>query len=269
MRSDERAVSEVVGFVLVFALIVTTVGVVYVSGFSGLENARDAERVNNAERAFDVLADNIADLYRGESPNRATELNLAESNLRFGEPTNFRVTITNSKLGSPTYSDNLDPIVYTAQGRSTEIVYENGAVIRDDQSGAIMQKRPPFVFTSTGSKEVAILPLIQTRSYGGASVAGSGTVLIRTELALSEVMNNDHVEVADETGITPSTHYEVEFVLETTPNRAVVWERYLENELESELGESNPCSVGDDTVTCSFDVDKLYVTATRIDATFT
>ena len=58
----DRAVSDVVSYILVFALIISTVGIVSVSGISGLQDSRDGERVENAQRGFDLLADDVEDI---------------------------------------------------------------------------------------------------------------------------------------------------------------------------------------------------------------
>ena len=55
----DRAVSDVLGYVLIFSLITSSVGVVYVAGYGSLDSLRNAERFNNAERAFDVLDSNL------------------------------------------------------------------------------------------------------------------------------------------------------------------------------------------------------------------
>ena len=81
MIRNHRAVSEIIGFVLVFSLILGTITIVYVGGLSGLDDARNAERVNNAERAFDVMANNFQQMGRGDAPNRATEIKLADAQL--------------------------------------------------------------------------------------------------------------------------------------------------------------------------------------------
>jgi len=59
LRDDGHGLSDVLGYVLVFSLVVTSVLVVTVGGLSAVENARDAERAQNAERAFDVVATNF------------------------------------------------------------------------------------------------------------------------------------------------------------------------------------------------------------------
>ena len=52
----DRGQSEVIGFVLVFVLVVSTVSIASVAGFGSLQDARDYERSQNAERAVEAIA---------------------------------------------------------------------------------------------------------------------------------------------------------------------------------------------------------------------
>lgn len=250
----DRAVSETVGFVLVFALITSTVGVVYVSGIGGLVDARDAEQMNNAERAFDVLADNMADVHRRNAPSRATEIKLAGAHMGYDETTRMSVEVDDALPNRVT----LTPVVYTAESGS-ELVYEAGAVVRTSPNGgAVMKHEPDMVFRDDGDERVAILPLLRTNSRDSGSVGGSTTVLVRGTHAISEVL----------TTRTSGSHT-VTFTVDTTPSRAPVWKRYLEAEMgESAWNADCELSEADDgTVECSFEVDRLYVTSTGIDVT--
>lgn len=256
--SDEcRGVSEVVSFILVFSLVVSTVGVVYVSGFSGLERAQNAERLSNAERAFDVLADNIEDIYLEDAPSRATEIKLSDAQIGPGETTRLTVEITN--VGEPnTYTKEIDPLVYTATG-DTEIVYEAGAVFRTDGTNGIMTREPPFLFALTDSKRRAVIPVVQTRAIDETSIGGSTTVLVRTEQAVRQAMT-----VRPDPSEDSVSEYDVTITLETTPTRASLWEPYLEEQIP---WADSACSTSGDTVTCSITVDELYVTWTGVDTT--
>ncbi len=98
-RTD-RAVSETISFVLVFSLIVASVGAVYAIGVSELEATRDAERIENAQRAFDVLADNVDDVLEG-APSRGTEVKLAEATLRSADDASMNVTVDPEGGGTP------------------------------------------------------------------------------------------------------------------------------------------------------------------------
>ena len=68
----DRGVSEVLGYALVFSLVIVTVSIISVSGLSGYQNAQSFERQSNAEKAYDVMHNNIEDIYYKGAPSRAT-----------------------------------------------------------------------------------------------------------------------------------------------------------------------------------------------------
>lgn len=249
--SSVRGVSEVVSFVLVFGLVISTVGIVYVSGFGGIERVQGVERVSNAERAFDVLGDNLADIYSEGAPSRATEIKLSDADLAIGTASTVRVDVTNL-AGTNVYGKNVDPIVYSAPGSDTQIVYEAGAVIRTDGSNGIMLREPPFRFSKNGATRRMVVPIVQTRSVGVESVGGSTTVLVRGERSVSQPLAVER---------DPGTVYEVDLEFDTTLPRASVWVEYFEAQI---TWADDPCTNNDGTVTCSVSVDELYVTWTGI-----
>ncbi|MEF8840741.1 MAG: hypothetical protein V5A62_03825 [Haloarculaceae archaeon] len=256
--------TEVIGFVLVFSLVASTTGIVYVYGFGGLQEARDATALDNAERAMDVFADNVRDIHDRGVPNRATEVKLYGAGLGLREPTTWRVEVSAPADGiTKSYSSNVEPLVYSAG--DTELVYANGALVRLDRGNAVMHREPPFVFRQVGGENVTVVPFIETRSPTTQSVAGDTTVLVRTDLALSET-------VVERSGNYSDTSLAVNLSVETTPERAVVWERYLEAEITGAYGPSGDpdghCRLrGTDsaTVACEFDAGRVYVGISRID----
>ncbi|PSQ10679.1 hypothetical protein BRC93_08555 [Halobacteriales archaeon QS_5_70_15] len=253
--------TEVLGFVLVFSLVASTTGIVYVYGFGGLQDARDATALDNAERAMDVFADNVRDIHHRGVPNRATEIKLYDAGLALEESTAWQVNVT-ADGSTNTYSYDVEPLVYA--GDDTELVYSNGALIRADRDSAVMHREPPFVFRRTDGENVTVVPLIETRSSTTQNVAGDSTVLVRTELAISGTT----VERVGDYSTT--SDLSVNLTVETTPERAVVWERYLDAEIAEAYPVSDtdaPCDiVGDSTtVACEFEVQRIYVSVSRID----
>lgn len=254
----KRAVSDVVGFVLVFSLIVVTVGIVYVVGFQGLTDARDAEQLNNAERAFDVLADNLNDINRGNAPVRATELKLSDAQLHLAAGPQMNVTITSGASGTPTYKRDFAPIVYSADGSGTKLVYANGAIVRVEDDGAVLKRRPPMVFRKDGSTRVAVIPIVQTRASTTQHAGGDGTVLLRAERTSTGVLNTGN--------ISGSSPYDVNLTIQSTTGRAPVWERHLDERIDAAYGVSDACGrPSPGTVACEFAVDRLYVPVTYVD----
>lgn len=242
MGSD-RGVSDAIGFVLVFAIIVASVGLVYAVGFQGLQDARDAERLNNAERVFDVLADNMIDLARRGAPSRATEVKLADASLTIADETSITVEVDSD---SNTYPGFARPIVFSA-GRDSTITYENSAVVRTDGDSAVMLRDPDFLFTD----DRTVIRYVETEAPSRESVGGTTTALVRGDLATSKVL------LIDES--TP----DITLTVDTTPARATAWNRYLEREID---WTSDPCTDPDPDgeFTCTFQSDEIFVTTAKI-----
>ena len=244
----DRAVSEVVGFILVFALVLGTVTLVYVGGFAELEQARLHEQDTNAERAFDVLANNLEEIGRDKAPSRATEVKLSESEVLIGDNRNRRVEVT---ANNSTAAAQPRPVVYDS-GEGTRVVYENGAVLRQEDGRAVMVRKPDFVF----DERRTVVRYLEPRG-GQQSTGGSKTVLVRAERSHSRLLLSE----TNETGV------DVELQFATAPERADAWERYLEEELEPIEG-SNACAqetVGDAVVVaCAFETETIQVARTRL-----
>jgi len=171
----DRGVSEVLGFVLVFALITMTIGVVYASGFSGLYHAKQNEQLANMERAFDVFDDNVDDIVERGAPNRATEIKLAEGSLEFEDP--VRVTIYAENAADPTenvtFAMTTEPIAFVRD--DTAILLDQGGVVRAQPGGSAMVSDPRWIVDS----KRALVPLVETHRTGQySSLPGGRTVLV-------------------------------------------------------------------------------------------
>ena len=256
MIRNHRAASEIIGFVLVFSLILGTITMVYVGGLSGLDDARNAERVNNAERAFDVMANNFQQMGRGDAPNRATEIKLADAQLTTSGTR--QVSINSSGMSTAAAASPVT-IRYDAPG-DTRIVYENGAVIRVDDGAAIMRREPDFLF----SDGKAVVRFIELRGSNQGIGGTASTVLVRAERTQSQVLVNR----ASSDGVT--------IEMQTHPDRADVWADYWEEQMEAATGKTVTCErspIDDaDTVklTCGkFEVEELIVSRVRVRVTLT
>lgn len=247
MRS-RRGVSDVIGFVLVFSLVTATVAIVSLSGFAALENVREAEKINNAQRAFDVLADNTKDVYEGGVPSRATELSLANAQLGTGSTITVNVTARNTTTSrNITVSRTTRPITWTdPTNDGTALVYSLGAVLRAQQDGGIVSRDPPFRLESNRS----VIRIVET-TVDQPRVVGGSTVQVRTSLS------NDRVVAVED-----PPEFDELWLNITTP-RADLWSRSLDERPGAD------CSVvtlsGDNKVACELGTeDGFYVTLTQI-----
>lgn len=254
---DERALSDVVGYVLIFGLVLLTATGAVALGSSGLMDIRDVEQVNNAEAAFDILAENVDDHVHSRATGRSTELKVADANLYFGDRESTYVNVTPAGGGTTTtyYTDG-EPIVYESRGGS-KIVYSNGALFREDGDGSYMFREPEF---RIGENRTV---LSQTEIRGNdaqLSVRGSRTVLIRTEQRTPRLYQNAS---ADE--------YDVTIEILTDDVRADTWKEYLESHavLEGECGIDDSLPDGNAAVECDYSTAEIYVPVTRLNAEIT
>lgn len=232
----DRAVSDVLGYVLVFTLITTSVALVTVAGTDSLSNVRDAEQFENAHRVFDVLDANVDDHIEAQADRRATEIRLEDASLGFGDPVEINVSVA----GVGYNRTSLDPIVYR-QGDDRSIAYSSGAILRGDPGGTIMTAGPPFRFG-----EETIITFVETRGRSG-DLSGSGRVLLRTQRATQSLHTYDN-----------DGPFEV--TVNVTTARTDAWERWMEDQ----PGVSD-CAVSGGTVTCTRTVETLHVRTVTVD----
>jgi hypothetical protein len=245
--SDGRAVSDLVGFVLVFSLVASVVAIVSLAGLSSLQDARDAQQTQNAERALEVLSDNVGDITERGAPSRATEISLSEASLYLGDDTLIEVRDPGSG-GGPSFLRNrvfkIRPIVY--EDDNAKLVYADGAIFRVERDGGVVLKSWEPVL----DEDRTMIPVVNTASStGGPQSIKSTTVLVRA------VTNKRVVPVADDTGA-----YDDVWVNVTSPRRDL-WKRMLEAD-----GEFDCTTVGPERIECrlQYEPDRIYVVETRI-----
>lgn len=231
-----RAVSEVLGYVLVFSLVVVTVAMVTVGGVGQLENARDAEQLNNAERAFDLLAANVEDVALGGAPSRATEISLADAQIQVADPVEFTFRGVYAANGTDDFNETYSvwPITYRTDAGDTDIVYSGGGVFRTDRQGGLVTNSPSVV----AADDRIVVPLLITRSRSAQGL-GDGTIRVRVEHANTDLL------AADDSGV-----YDRFFMNVTSP-RAELW--------ADELGDHEEFSCTLDT---TGSVDRAWCEAT-------
>jgi len=173
---DERAVSDVVGYVLVFALVTATLAAVFAVGFVGLEERQNAERVENVERAFDVFDDNVRDIQRYEDPSRATEIRLSGGTLSLEQQTTMTLEYEYENETVENESIPMSTLTYT--NGDTTLAYEGGAWFRVDGDRATMRSPPRFVENDNRT----VLPVVQLLEGRNAeTIRTDGTVQVSTE----------------------------------------------------------------------------------------
>jgi hypothetical protein len=244
-RDGERAQSNVLGFVLVFALITASVGIVTAAGLPVLEDRQDAERINNMERAFEILDENVDDVVYGEAPSRATEIRLTGGRIDVADSERVEIRVQNSSNASDnaTYAAAPRPLAYASE--DTTIALSMGSLVRSEPTGSVMLTEPEWLVAD----DRAVVPLAVTvQGDGTTSLGGRLTVLVVTE---AQFRGGDRFTTG------PGSEANVTVTVESP--RAAAWQRYFESRsLGTVVGAT------DDSVTYRFYTDELYVPRVRI-----
>ena len=169
--SQNRGVSDVVSFVLIFSLVIASGAVVATAGLDQLTELRDVERVQSSERAMEAAAADIENLQGG---SQATNLEFALNggNVWVNE-SYLQVNVSGSGIDSDsindTYQVNSLEHRLSRGDRDVTVAYESGAVMRSD--GGTFQYGPRW----RNDTETVIVTIVSLREGSDSiNVAGGG-----------------------------------------------------------------------------------------------
>jgi hypothetical protein len=241
LYTADRGASEVLGYVIIFALIISVIGFVTTLGMPALTNVQDAEQASNAERAFDVVGDNFAAVYERDAPSRSTEIDLGDSTIYYAEPVTINVTVDGTSNET-----ELRPIVLRVSDE-TSLIYEGGAVFRKDGDNGLVLRNPPMLLSS----DRVHVPVIKTTAPAVES-AGGTTILLRGESSERSIQRAERSGASQMNISIESPRYEL-------------WKQYF---VEETGIEESDCTVdaSAETVDCQVNSpDTVYVTLQEIE----
>lgn len=240
MRERDRGQSELLGYFLIFSVVILTILLVGATGLAGLENAEDFQRTTNVEQGFIAFASDVDDVADGGAPARSTTVGLADARLSVDRRTTITVRVDNGTTENVT----VEPysLVYES-GSDTSIVYTSGALVRADDGSPVLVRQPSAAL----SNDTLILPIVSLSPTGNETVGGTTDVAIETRHAGTDVLTADDVDTV---------------TIEVTSPYVDAWYRYLDDE-----GSCDPPDNG--TVECQFAPDRVHVTVDWIDVSLT
>lgn len=236
---DDRAVSDAIGFVFIFSLILVSIGLVYVAGFDSMGDVRTGEQLRNAERTFETVERNFDDIERRQAPSRAAEINLNGGTVQVDESSSIRINVT----GAP-FDRTVDTGRLTYSLGNQRIDYENGAVVRASDEHSVVLTDAKLEC----GEDVAILSVVTLGGEAG-SITGTDVVTIynrRVQTNLSYPTNR----TSHQTGVN----------VEITSPNADGWNAYLADRDGWEDAD------GDGIYTCT--VDEVFVRVTEFRLSF-
>jgi hypothetical protein len=222
---DERGVSEAIGFLLIFSLVVVGIGLVSLYGYPVLLQQQVSADQRIMEKNMIVLQNDIKSLSFKNVPYKETSLKvgggpLTVYNTSFTPRSSFEI-IDGGSFDETFYPGQLQ---YYSVGSQQVIVIENGAVMerRELETGSFMLAEPRwFVDTDPVSgKTTAVIYLIGMNSTELLSRTGVGTV----KMQMAETNYTEYITL-----LNPIT---VKYIPNPNNDFSVAWRNYLINTLK-------------------------------------
>lgn len=233
--TDNRGVSDVIGFTLIFGLIVLSVALVSLTAFGSIQDAQEGEAYTNAERAFDILGQNTDEVVKGESVSRSTEISLGDGQLYIDDEVTYRLV----DGGTTVQSSEVRPITYRAAS-GNELVYTVNASSRNIRNGGGTFSSEPKTHIN-GDVGYISIPEVAKRPQTSSGIAGGTRTIQYT------AQNPNKAEYTRTDSVS-----DLSFVVENS-KVPFAWERYCQsNEMYSSVSVS---ASGD--VTCEIDSSQL------------
>ena len=240
-KGKNKGVSEVVGYLLVFSIVVTIVSVIYASGMPVVEQTKESSALKSMETVFLTLQSNIKKVALAQSPVRTMKLNLVKGSMSAHENAG---DIAISTDVSPPILISFGNITYTLGSR--RIIYENGAVIEHSPGGNIILSEPLIFFTNYSGSDNAHV-IISVINVSGTFSTGGG--IAEMQMHQSDPNNDTKVvydgseAVVDYVNISISSPY------------ALAWSLFLNNSYKATFGQL-PTNAGRSEDSCWLKITK-------------
>lgn len=149
----DRAVTQSLGFALLFAVMISTVTLVSAVGIDQLGNSLEDRELDNSERSILLVKSNIDEIQEGRAVARSGEIDLDRGRMDVvaGSGSRIRVHVENTTTGPDhlsVYDETLEMGSLRYRLGDKTVGYEGGAVFRSGgRADAVMQANPSFVCT--------------------------------------------------------------------------------------------------------------------------
>lgn len=185
IKKDD-AVSETIGFIYIFAIVILSMSLIYAMGYPALQSSMDASIFESAEQSFIVLQSNMKMVAFNQAPVKNLKIKLHSSTLSITSNSNITIEYTGGVLSYPT-----GEIEYRKGDRV--LTYENTGVWKTYPSGRIMVSRPQ-IYTSTMNNTnittITIITINGNTSAGGSSIATLSMKHNTTSITTSTTLTN-------------------------------------------------------------------------------
>lgn len=237
IKSD-RAVSEVVGNVLMLGITVLAVSTILLYGVPSIQRLEETATIKNVEQIYTILDSRASSSILGNSPIQTTDMDLGGGSLSVipngtgnsGNINRESYMVVQSDNGTFNIVVPMGKLAYRLSDRV--VAYEGGGVWSQYPSGSVMLSPPEFNYNG----QTLTLPTINIS--GSDSQGGKGTVRISTKKNLANPMTTLYPTGGNKTN---PLDYNVtgKIYLSVTSDYYDAWADYIHSQLYARIIEKN------------------------------
>jgi hypothetical protein len=221
IKTDDNGISESIGFLLIFTMVIVGIGLVTLYGYPMLLREQTSADTQIMQKSMIVLQNDVKSLTFKTVPYKETMLNTGSGSLTvynsLTTPSISEITIRDDTTGQ-NYVENFHPgdLRYSSTSAGVEVSLQNGAVVTRNmvEPGSAMLAQPRWFYDS--QRNTMVINLISFNSSTKLSTAGVGNVQMR--------MNQTNFSAITPTGSTVCMRYTFPVA---TQNYELAWDNYF------------------------------------------
>ncbi|RZN42881.1 MAG: hypothetical protein EF813_00990 [Methanosarcinales archaeon] len=225
---SNSAVSEVLGYTLVFGIIILSIGLIYTAGIPALQSTKDATQFKSVEQGFMILNTDILKVALDQSPVRTTKLGTAKGGTLASDPTACTISLKIFKDGNEQFNDDIQMGHIEFMSETGSITCENGAIITKQGSGSFMTVNPRMFKSDQNQIMFSLIKINDSSQSTGGGIA---------QITISNPRFNESLFN------TPEIYENGEMEIKVDSEYADSWKRFL----SSEFGATFPANPPDDS----------------------
>jgi len=170
-----HAVSETLGFIIMFGIMLTGITMVTLYGYPALVQQQQYSNIQNMERNMIVIQSDVNSLTYKAVPYKETTMQVSGGVLSVVRPdSNTEITIEDG--GSLDIEFRPGNLHFLSESGDIRIALENGAVVKKQYDGSVMLSEPRWFIDATGGTTTMVITLIQVNSSAFLAKSGISTV---------------------------------------------------------------------------------------------
>jgi hypothetical protein len=166
----EAAVSEVIGFIYIFGIVILSMSLIYILGYPALQSSMDASIFESSEQSFIVLQSDMKMVAFDQVPVKNLKIQLQGATLSVTHNSNITIEYSNG-ASNETLINASGEIEFQKNDRA--LTYENGGVWKRYPDGRIMVSSPRMYASANEPNitTVGVVSIKGTSSTGGRGIA--------------------------------------------------------------------------------------------------